>query len=135
MPYKPIRACLYAIVIWLVGFTWGSLVFMTPALKSIRPVPYISTNPAISFPILIVWIPIAYLLARNYLRGASDKREQGLALGVVFSVINALLDLVFLVMLLRAGFGYFASLTVWLGYLLLLIVPWLTGRSLQNRSR
>ena len=134
MPYKPVRACLYAIVIWLAGFIWGSVVFMTPVLKSVRPIPYISTNPAISFPILIVWIPTAYLLTKRYLRSASDKSEQGLELGIVFSVINALLDLIFLVMLLRAGFGYFASVTVWLGYLILLIVPWMTGRSLQNRA-
>ena len=135
MPYKPIRACLYGVLIWLVGFIWGSVVFMTPALKSVRPIPYVSTNPAISFPILIVWIPIAHLLARRYLRSANNKSEQGLELGIVFALINALLDLVFLVMLLRAGFGYFVSLTVWLGYLLLLIVPWMTGRFLQKRER
>jgi hypothetical protein len=47
-------------------------------------------------------------------------------------VINFILDLLMLVVLLKAGFRYFASLTVWLGYLILLIIPWLTGRSLQK---
>jgi hypothetical protein len=43
-----------------------------------------------------------------------------------------LLDITILVMQLKAGVGYFASLTVWLAYVLLLIIPWLTGRSLQK---
>lgn len=50
----------------------------------------------------------------------------------MFSGMNFVVDLLMLVVLLQAGFGYFASLTVWLGYLILLIIPWLTGRSLQK---
>jgi hypothetical protein len=51
---------------------------------------------------------------------------------MVFAAINFVLDILLLVLLLKAGFGYFVSLTVWLGYLILLIIPWLTGRSLQK---
>lgn len=29
-------------------------------------------------------------------------------------------------------YGYFASVTVWLAYLILLLVPWLVGRSLAH---
>jgi hypothetical protein len=50
----------------------------------------------------------------------------------VFAVTNFTLDLLMLALLLKAGYGYFASLTVWLGYFILLIIPWLTGRSLQK---
>jgi len=53
----------------------------------------------------------------------------------VFSLINLLLDLVVLVLLLKAGFAYFVSLTVWLGYLLLFTIPWLTSRSMQANSK
>ena len=135
MPQKIGKALAYAIVIWIIGFVWGSIVFVTPSLKGVRPIPYISTNPAISFPILIVWSPVTYLLARNYLKASSDRKAEGLKLGFTFSVLNLILDLVILVLLLKAGFAYFISLTVWLGYLLLLIVPWLTGRSLQTNLR
>jgi hypothetical protein len=132
MPFRIGKALGYAILIWVTGFIWGSVVFMTPALKSVRPIPYVSGNPAISFPLLILWPILTYLLARRFLSAAADKPSQGLKLGLVFSVINLLLDLVVLVYLLKAGFGYFGSLTIWIAYGLLLIIPWLTGRSLEK---
>jgi hypothetical protein len=51
---------------------------------------------------------------------------------VVFAAVNFILDLLVLVILFKTGRGYFASVTVWLGYFILLIIPWLTGRSLQK---
>ncbi len=121
-----------AILIWIIGFVWGSVVFMTPPLKATPAIPYISANPAISFPILLIWIPITYLFARVCLSRSSNPTGEGFRIGTVFAGINLILDLLILVLLLKAGFGYFASLTVWLGYLILLIIPWLTGRSLQK---
>ena len=122
----------FAILIWIIGFVWGSIVFMTPALKATPRIPYVSANPAISFPILLVWIPITYLFARVCLWRSPNPMAEGLRIGIVFAGINLVLDLLMLVLLLKAGFGYFASLTVWLGYLILLIIPWLMGRSLQK---
>jgi hypothetical protein len=49
MPQKRFKAFGLAVLIWLVGFVWGSIVFMTPTLKATQPIPYISSNPAISF--------------------------------------------------------------------------------------
>jgi hypothetical protein len=132
MPQKLFKALGFAILIWIIGFVWGSIVFMTPALKATPPIPYVSGNPAISFPILLVWIIAAYFIARVYLSRVSNPASEGLKLGIVFSLMNFILDLLVLVMLLKAGSGYFASLTVWLAYFLLLIIPWLTGRSLQK---
>jgi hypothetical protein len=126
------KALGFAILIWIIGFVWGSFVFMTPALKATPAIPYVSANPAISFPILLGWIPITYLFARVCLWRSRIPTGEGLRVGIVFAAINVLLDLLMLVMLLKAGFRYFASLTVWLGYLILLIIPWLTGRSLQK---
>ena len=132
MQYQIGRAITYAILLWVTGFVWGSIVFMTPALKA-SPIPYVSSNPAISFPILVMWLIISYLLAKNYLKGQTDRVAEGLKLGLTFAVVNAILDLVVLVLLLKAGFGYFASLTVWLAYSMLLIIPWLTGRALAKQ--
>jgi hypothetical protein len=122
----------FAILIWVTGFIWGSIVFMTPALKSVAAIPYVSRNPAISFPLLVLWPVLIYLLARNFLKGATDKPAQGLKLGLVFLLVNFCLDLVVLVFLLKTGVGYFASLTVWIAYGLLLILPWIVGRSLEK---
>jgi hypothetical protein len=132
MPFRIGKALGYAVVIWVAGFIWGSIVFMTPALKDVRPIPYVSSNPAISFPLLILWPILIYLLAGKFLNAVADKPSQGLKLGLIFLVINFVLDLVVLVYLLKAGLGYFASLTVWIAYGLLLIVPWLIGRSLEK---
>ena len=133
MPQKLIKALGFAILIWIIGFVWGSIVFMTPALKSVPAIPYVSSNPAISFPILLIWVIVTYLLARNYMAGIRNRAAEGLKLGIVFSVVNFVLDLLVLVILLKTGAGYFASATVWLAYFILLLIPWLTGLSLQKQ--
>lgn len=134
MPYKSVKAIVYAVLLWIIGFVWGSIVFMNPALKNVAAVPYVSRNPAISFPLLIVGIILAYLLAKSYLKATPDKEAEGLKLGITFFVGNVVLDLLVLVLALKLGLGYFVSVTVWVGYFLLLLVPWLVGRSLQRAS-
>ncbi len=138
MPTQPFRAVLYGLLLWIIGFVWGSVVFMTPALKNIASIPYVSRYPAISFPLLVVLPAAAYLLARKYLRAAGQNNE-GFKLGLTFALVNLLLDLLVLAFLFGNGPGYFASLTVWLAYFLLLIVPWRAGASdatqSQNRER
>ena len=73
-----------------------------------------------------------YFLARAYLSKVNNPDREGLKLGVVFSATNFILDMVVLVLLLKAGLGYFAAGSIWFAYLLLIIIPWLTGRSLQK---
>ena len=132
MPHKPLKAFGFGALIWIVGLVWGSIVFMTPALKATAPIPYISSNPAISLPILLIWIPLTYFLARAYLSRVNDPDREGFKLGLIFAATNFILDLVVLVLLLKAGAGYFAAASIWFAYLLLIIIPWLTGRSLQK---
>ena len=134
MPFRIGKALIYAALLWLIGFVWGSIVFMTPALKTVSAIPYVSSNPAISFPILFIWLVVTYLLARSYLTTTGDKAEAGLKLGVMFSVVNIVLDFLVLVLLLKAGFSYFISLTVWFGYVMLFMIPLITGRALQRRQ-
>ncbi|MGH9969341.1 MAG: hypothetical protein ACREBG_16290, partial [Pyrinomonadaceae bacterium] len=97
MPKRIGRALAYAVLIWITGFVWGSIVFMTPSLKSVSAIPYVSRNPAISFPILIIWQFATYFLAKSYLKGAADKAGEGLRLGVAFAGVNFVLDLLILV--------------------------------------
>jgi hypothetical protein len=134
MPQRLGRALAFALLIWIIGFVWGSVVFMTPALKSLASIPYVSRFPAISFPLLIIWPLIGYVLARSYLKTATDKASEGFKLGLMFALVNLVLDLLILVLLFKNGFSYFASLTVWLAYFILLLVPWLTGRSLASTN-
>ena len=74
MPHRPVKALLFALLVWLIGFVWGSVVFMTPALRDMTAIPYVSTNPFISFPILITWLVTSYLLAKSYLKNAFNKK-------------------------------------------------------------
>jgi len=69
------------------------------------------------------------------LRSIENPRMEGLRLGLVFSIANFVLDLCVLVLLLKAGPSYFASLTVRAGYLLLFYVPWAVGRALDRAAR
>ena len=135
MPERIGRALAYSLLIWITGFIWGTVVFMTPALRNVAPIPFVSRYPAISFPLLFAWPVLAYLLARSYLKTTSgDKAAEGLKLGFTFAIVNFLLDLLVLVILFKNGFAFFAYLTIWLAYFILLIVPWLTGRSLAPRT-
>lgn len=134
MPQRPGRALAYALLIWISGFVWGMVVFMTPAMKEVAAIPYVSRYPLISFPLLLLWPVIAYLLARIHLRTTNSDPNEGFRLGVLFALVNFVLDLLILVILFKNGPVYFASLTVWLAYLILLTVPWLAGRSLAART-
>jgi hypothetical protein len=134
MPYKPLRAFAYALLIWVVGFIWGSIVFMTPALGSTPPIPYVSSNPAISFPIILLWTVLTWLLAKSYLKAAPEREQEGLRLGLTFVLVNFVLDLIVLVFLLQAGFKYFVSASVWFAYTSLVVIPWLAGRTLETSA-
>lgn len=133
MTFRIGKALIFAVIIWVIGFVWGSIVFMTPSLKNVSQIPYVSSNPAISFPILVIWLIVTYLLAKSYLKTSEDSVNDGLKLGCLFMVVNIGLDLVILVFLMKAGFRFFVSLSVWVGYLMLALIPWLVGRSLQQR--
>jgi hypothetical protein len=77
MPFKTGKALFYAVLLWVIGFVWGSFVFMTPALKTVSAIPYISSNPAVSFPILFIWLTVTYLLAKSYLKTSGGKADAG----------------------------------------------------------
>jgi len=125
------KAIGYAVLIWIVGFIWGSIVFMRPSMH-VAPIPYVSRNPAISFPILIIWFVLTYLLARSFLKNSANPEPDGRKLGLIFSEVNFILDVIVLVILLKAGIGYFAALSIWFAYTMLFMMPWLIGRSLAK---
>ena len=132
MRFPIVKAIAYGVVIWLIGFIWGSIVFMTPSLKKTPPIPYFSSNPAISFPIITLWIPLTYLLARQFLKNSRTPDGDGMKLGLAFATVNFVLDVIVLVVLLKAGISYFAAASIWLAYAMLFVIPCLTGRSLAK---
>ena len=135
MPYRFGFALGLALVIWMSGFVWGSIVFMAPALKAVAEIPHISKNPAISLPILAVWIVVTALLSKSYLRATAQKAAEGLKLGFVLALVNILLDLLVIVLAFKAGWSFFSYASLWLAYNSLLVIPWLTGRQMEAHRR
>ena len=129
MPQKLGRALTYSLLIWASGFAWGTLIFMVPVLRDAKPIPYISSNPFISFPIIILWILLARKLTKSYLTGCTPDANEGLKLGMSFLAVNFLLDVLVLVMAFGNGPQYYLSLSVWSAYTVLIFVPVRVNRS------
>ena len=133
MPYNLRKALGYAIVLWMIGFVWGTIVFMVPTLMDMGSVPYISKYPAISVPIIVIYVILLFVLMPGYLEPVSEKRVEGLKFGFLLLVSNFVLDAEVYVGL----FGdteYFTYFSIWLAYALFIIIPWLTGHRLQQRA-
>jgi len=134
MPYRFGLALGLALVVWMSGFVWGTIVFMTPALKDVPEIPHISRYPVISFPLLVVWSIAAVFLARAYLRGTPHKAAEGLKFGLVLALVNFLLDVLVLAIAFGGGWDVFRYASLWVAYLLLVLIPRLTGRRLESRT-
>jgi hypothetical protein len=91
-PYKAKKAVFYAILFWIVGFVWGSAVFIVSSLKNLPSIPYLSKYPAISFPLLIAYIILLFLLVPRYLNTTERKKVEGLKFGATIFLINFVLD-------------------------------------------
>lgn len=122
LPYKAKKAVFYAILFWIVGFVWGSVVFIVPSLKNLSSVPYLSKYPAISFPLLIAYVILLFVLVPRYLKTTEHKKVEGLKFGATLSLINFLLDF-FIYYALLNGADYFTYFSVWLTYILFIVVP------------
>jgi hypothetical protein len=122
LSYRPAKAIGYGLLIWLIGFVWGSIVLMVPGLQSVDPIPLFSNNPAISLPILVVYSIIVFYMAKSYISGVVDKIGQGYKLGIIIFLVNIVLDGLVYVLILGSD-NYFSFLSVWISYVLLLIIP------------
>jgi hypothetical protein len=120
----------YGIGIWLVGFVWGSVVFMTEPLKALPAIPYVSRYPAISFPLLVGFAMLAWWAARRHAARFGGDSATALRLGVILAGSNLALDVLVLAIALGNGVAFFQMLTIWIAYAILLFAPIV----LQRRS-
>ncbi len=132
-PYKPLKALWYAVLLWLIGFIWGTIVFMAPALKDIPTIPYISKYPAVSAPLTVVYFIIIFLLTKRYLADTDKKAAEGLKFGLTIFLLNFILDALVYVVLFRSS-DYFAYFSIWLSYAISVAVPWFAGRRLERKT-
>ena len=123
------RALTWALLLWIVGFVWGSIVFAIPQLKSLPSIPYISKYPAISAPLLILYVPLLVFAGRRELSTATTR--QCLKFGAILSASTIILDLAVYFLILHSA-DYFLFLSVWASYVLLLLVPALSYRRVRG---
>jgi hypothetical protein len=121
----------YAIVLWLVGFVWGMIVFMVPFLKNVPSIPYVSKLPAVSVVLLPLYLVMLWYLAPRLLASAQAKAGEGLRFGIVLFLVTLVLDSLVYVLLLGSG-DYFAFLSIWVAYVMFLLFPWLVGRRAEH---
>ena len=134
IPQNLRKAVLYGFVIWLSGFVWGSMVLMIPALKGMEGIPYVSTNPAISLPIIILWIFLAAGLTKRYFKMTASRDNEALKLGITLFSVNFILDFMVLVVVFGNGFRFFLSLSVWVAYAVLILVPRKMGQGKSSSA-
>ena len=125
-PYRVKTALWYGTLLWIIGFVWGMIVFMMPTLNGVPSIPYVSKYPAISVPLIVLYVILSYLMTKSYLDLAGDRPTEGLKFGVTIFLLNILLDVLIYVVLFRSS-DYFAYISIWLAYAILIGIPWIAG--------
>lgn len=123
-----LTALSYGILIWLVGFVWGTIVLMTPALRDFASIPYVSRYPAISFPLLIAFAVLAWIMAVKFLARFGGDASSSVRLGMILALTNFVLDVIVIAIAFRNGIAFFQTLTIWIAYALLFAVPIIRAR-------
>jgi hypothetical protein len=125
----------YALPFSLVALSWGAYVANHATLRKVAAIPFIANNPVISLPTDLVWLVMALVLSKRYLRDVEAPATEGMKLGVLSIGVGLTLDLIVVAWLVGIGPRHFAQLAVWLGYGELITIPWLVGRSLERTAQ
>ena len=131
----PVRVVASGLLLWIVGMVVGSVVFAVPRLKAAPPIPYLTANPCVTVPIVVLWVPLAWLLVRRSISRSSDPAGEGLRTGLLLVAVNMLLDLVFVAGVMHAGPRFYAYAGLWLAYAALIVVPWVAGLQVAKKRR
>jgi len=133
-PFRVRAAVWYSLLLWVLGFFWGVIVFMVPALKAVQSIPYFSKYPAISLVLLPAYFILVWFVARRYLNSATEKAMEGLKLGALIFVVNAILDAIVYLILLNSG-DYFMFASILVAYAIFVFLPWAVGKRLASIRR
>jgi hypothetical protein len=126
-PFRLGTAVWYSVLLWVLGFVWGTVVFMVPPLKAVQSIPYFSKYPAISLVLLPVYLILVWLVARHYLSSETNKAVEGLKLGGMILLVNLLLDVIVYLILFNSP-DYFTFASIWVVYAIFVFLPWLVGK-------
>ena len=125
--HDPGEALIYVLLLLVVTFIWAGFVANVPRLRDVRGIPYIVHNPVVSLPILFAWAGMAFVFARRDLATAADPVNEGITLGLVFLGGAVVFDVVVVAGFVGQGLQHFAQIVLWIGYAVLLFIPWWVG--------
>lgn len=125
--HSPGMAISYAILLLVVAFIWAGFVANVPRLRDVHGIPFVVHNPVVALPILFAWAAMAVVFARRYLSSAPDPVGEGIALGLVFLGAAVAFDVVIIAGIVGQGLRHFAQLILWIGYAVLVLIPWWVG--------
>ncbi len=131
--YNPVKAVGFALFLWMIGFGWGSIVFMTPQLMTFEEIQFVSQFPAISFPLLIAYAILTIYFSRNYLKQMEDRVYAGYKLGFTLFLVNIALD----GLMYAFFFGsreFFSYLSVWMAYVIIMVIPWAVAVKMEGHQ-
>ena len=107
------------------------VVFMAPLPKKVPSIPYVSKLPAVSAVLTPLYFVTLWYLASRLLASAQAKMVEALKFGIVPVLLTIVLGTLVYLLLLGSG-DYFVFLSIWLAYVMFLLVPWLVGRHLGH---
>lgn len=115
------KGILLGLLMWIILFFIGSTVMVTIGQDKIG-VSMIILEPI-----------VAIFLARWYLK-VNPNIIEGLKLGIVWTIISAILDIAILVYGFKNGWGFYSTWTIWVGYLEIIIVSAIVGKILEKKT-
>lgn len=126
---RPGLAAGYCLAFLAAGFVWAAIAANVSALRDAPAIPYLARNWAVALPVLTMWVVLGRMFARRYLSATGGGAAEGLRLGVVFASGAFLFDAIVVAGLVGQGWRHFAQPILWVAYALLVLIPWLAGRS------
>ena len=131
--YNPVKAVGFALFLWMLGFVWGTIVFMSPQLMSFKEIPFVSQFPAISFPLLIAYAILTIYFAKSYLKPMEARVYAGYKLGFTLFLVNIALDVLIYSVFFDSR-EFFSYLSVWMAYVIIMVTPWAVAVRMEGHK-
>lgn len=119
---KWLKAIGYGVALFAILFVIGSVAMFGLKLRC---------GSSMSFLMLAAVLAVSWLLARQYKIGSF---KEGFEVGLVWVLVDALLEYVVIVQIFNKGEPSFYNWSVLLGYFLIILVPALEGKSTSVKS-
>jgi hypothetical protein len=88
---KTLHSVVWAAILWVIGFVWGSVGFTIWLLNGLPSIPYVSKYPAIGNVLLVLYVVLIIYISKKQIRVGVP--YEWLRFGFIISISNFLLDL------------------------------------------